>query len=356
MAELIEGRAPLQVDFTTSLPLNVLLTLALLPTVDEFEGLDEWLRQTRSSLRAGFRREVALLMGFPGGRLRFVEAVAARLLRSDDHAQDLFPAFRARLEALPPAAFQEMALQALRKGAPEGAVDPAELLPDRRQIEAYLSSRLLHVSGSDASALIVDPAGLKARFVDALTFFWEHEYRPAYADCLPLMERSVAYHRRQRYSPRFDELFLAVTGRILPSEVQLRLAELRRVRFVPSCHLGPYVAFFRDGDLLTAFYNCRSSLLEERRASEQVRHLYPWLKALADETRLQILLLLREGEMYAGEIVDQLGLSQPTISRHLKLMVTAGLLQVRPDGGAKYYSLDRDTLQDLIEELRSTFS
>jgi hypothetical protein len=35
-------------------------------------------------------------------------------------------------------------------------------------------------------------------------------------------------------------------------------------------------------------------------------------------------------------------------------MVTAGLLQVRPEGGAKFYSLNRDTLQDLIDELRST--
>jgi len=137
---------------------------------------------------------------------------------------------------------------------------------------------------------------------------------------------------RQTYSPRFDELFLSVTGRMLPAEVNLYLGEIAQVRFVPSGHVGPYVAFFRDGDLLTVFYNCRAALLEERQASERVRHLYPLLKALADETRLQILLLLREWETYAQEIVERLGLSQP-------------------EGGARYYLPNREAWRQLREEL-----
>lgn len=351
MAELIESRAPPRVDFLISLPLNLLLTMALVPLVDRFEGLDEWLREARSSLPADFRRELALLTSFPGRHLRFVEAVAARLLHSDGQAQASFSTFRRRLEAIAPADFQAMALQALRKGAPEGAVDPATLLPDPQQIAAYLSSRSLHVDGHQAAALVADPEGLKCRFLSALTDLWQNLYRPVYEECRPMMERSVVYHRRQRYSPHFDELFLAVTGRILPAEVQLRLEEVHRVRFVPGCHLGPYVAFLRDRDLLTVFYNCRSALLEERRDSELVRYLYPMLKALADETRLQILLLLRDQEMYAQEIVEQLGLSQPAISRHLKLMEAAGLLQVRPEGGAKYYAPDGEAWQRLLGSL-----
>ncbi|MBN1485233.1 MAG: winged helix-turn-helix transcriptional regulator [Chloroflexia bacterium] len=351
MAELIEARPPLEVMFETSLALNLLLTTALLPQADQFEGLDEWLRGVQASLPTDLRREVALVTGFPGGRLRFVEAVAARLLKKDGPAQHSFDDLRARLGQLSADDFQQIAWEALRRGAPEGAVDPADLPPERRHVEAYLSSRLLHVDGGEAATLILEPTELQRRFLEVLDYVWSHIYEPAYADCAPLMKRSVTYHRRQSYSPHFSELFLAVTGRILPNEVQLRLDELRQARFVPTCHLGPYVAFFRDGDLLTVFYNCRSSLLEERRDSERVRQLYPILKALADETRLQIMLLLRQREMYAQEIVEQLGLSQPAISRHLKLMVAAGLLQVRPEGGAKYYAPDRQTWQRLLEEL-----
>jgi DNA-binding transcriptional ArsR family regulator len=351
MAELIEGRAPMEVSYLVSLPLNLLLAMALVPAADQFEGLDEWLRQARSEMSPDFRRELLQLTAFPGGRLRFVEAVAARLLRSEAQAQLSCAAFQERLEALSAEDFQSLALQALRKGAPEGAVDPAQLLPDRQQVSAYLASRLLHVDGDAAVDLIVDAAGLKRRFVEVLGRFWGMFLEPVYGECRPLMERSVAYHRRQSYSPHFDELFLSVTGRMLPGEVQLRLNEIRRVRFIPACHLGPYVAFFRDEEMLTVFYNCRSSLLEERRDSERVRLLYPMLKALADETRLQILLLLRQREMYAQEIVEQLGLSQPAVSRHLKLMVAAGLLEVRPEGGAKYYAPDQQSWQRLLAEL-----
>ncbi len=349
MTELIEGKPPIQVTFLLSPPLNLLLTMALIPLLDRFEGLDEQLREVRSSLPAELRQEVALLTGFPGRHLRFVEALAVRLLRSEEAAGRSFEQFYVALSDLSPADFQEMALQALRKGAPEGAVDPATLLPDPEQVAAYLSSRHLHVDGRQAAALMVDPAALRERFLSAVRRFWDL-YEPIYQECIPLMERSVHHHRAQRYSPHFEELFLSVTGRILP-QIQLPLGEIERARFVPSCHLGPYVAFLRDRNLLTVFYNCRSALLEERQAGERVRHLYPLLKALADETRLQILLLLREREMYAGEIVERLGLSQPAISRHLQLMTTAGLLEVRPEGGAKYYAPNREVWKSLLEEL-----
>lgn len=353
MAELVEARRPLEVGFLPSLPLNLLLTMALLPAVDQFEGLDEWLREARSALPAGRRGEIALLTGFAGGHLRFVEAVAGRLLRSDEQAALSFEGFRECLLALPPATYQEMALQALRKAPPEMEEDPREFLDDPPRMESFLLSRSLHVDAAAAAALVLDPDGLQRRFVDALTSFWEELYRPDYEENLPLMERSVAYHRRQSYPPQFDELFLAVTGRVLPIGVQFRMKEFRRARFVPAGHLGPYVAFFGSDDLLTVFYNYRGALLEERQAGERVRHMYPLLKALADETRLQIMLLLREREMYARELVDALGLSQPAVSRQLKLMVTAGLLQVRPEGGAKYYFADRKVLEQLLEELRS---
>jgi hypothetical protein len=351
VAELIEGKRPIQVSFLTSLPLNLLLTMALVPSVDRFEGLDAWLREARSSLPADLRRELALLTGFPGRHLRFVEAIVERLLRTETQAQASFATFHSQLKGLSPGDYQELALQALRRGAPEGAVDPAELLPDRQQVAAYLASRTLHVDGMEAAALIVDPEGLKRRFLSAVVGFWQNCYRPVYQECRPVMERSVAYHRRQSYSPHFDELFLSITGRILPQEVQFRLDEIREVCFVPACHLGPYVALLRNSDRLVVYYNCRSSLLGERKSGELVGHLYPLLKALADETRLQILLLLRGREMYAQEIVEQLGLSQPAISRHLNLMVTAGLLEVRPEGGAKYYAPDHEVWQQLLEEL-----
>lgn len=55
-------------------------------------------------------------------------------------------------------------------------------------------------------------------------------------------------------------------------------------------------------------------------------------KALADDTRLRILALLQAGEICVCDIHGSLGLSQPTVSRHLAYLRKSGLVQGRKDG------------------------
>ncbi len=61
--------------------------------------------------------------------------------------------------------------------------------------------------------------------------------------------------------------------------------------------------------------------------------------ALTDPHRRRILDLLRQGECRAGDLVDQLDLSQPGISKHLKVLREAGLVDVRPHGKERIYRL-----------------
>jgi ubiquinone/menaquinone biosynthesis C-methylase UbiE/DNA-binding transcriptional ArsR family regulator len=65
------------------------------------------------------------------------------------------------------------------------------------------------------------------------------------------------------------------------------------------------------------------------------------LRAVAEETRLQILALLAEGELSVSDLTDILGQSQPRISRHLKLLAEAGLIE-RHREGAWAFSRLRD--------------
>jgi ArsR family transcriptional regulator len=71
------------------------------------------------------------------------------------------------------------------------------------------------------------------------------------------------------------------------------------------------------------------------------------LKALADETRLQIVLLLAGGERCVCEIRDQLEIGQSLLSHHLRTLKDAGLVTDRRDGRWVHYSLDRDALSKL---------
>ena len=69
--------------------------------------------------------------------------------------------------------------------------------------------------------------------------------------------------------------------------------------------------------------------------------------ALAEPHRRQILDLLREGERPAGELVERLALSQPGVSKHLKVLREAGLVTVRADGKRRLYRLRADPLAEV---------
>lgn len=77
---------------------------------------------------------------------------------------------------------------------------------------------------------------------------------------------------------------------------------------------------------------------------------------VADPTRRDLLqLLLRtylsadsdRGELSVGEIFEQLHLTQPTVSKHLKVLRDHGLVSVREEGQHRYYSLDATPLEEL---------
>ena len=70
-------------------------------------------------------------------------------------------------------------------------------------------------------------------------------------------------------------------------------------------------------------------------------------EAIAEPNRRAILELLRAGERPAGDLVDATGLSQPGVSKHLKLLREAGLVSVRPDGQRRLYRLEPGKLATL---------
>jgi DNA-binding transcriptional ArsR family regulator len=73
--------------------------------------------------------------------------------------------------------------------------------------------------------------------------------------------------------------------------------------------------------------------------------------ALAEPSRRQILDLLRDGERSVGELVAQLHLSQPGVSKHLKVLREAGLVAVRPDGKRRCYGLRAQPLAEVADWL-----
>ena len=75
------------------------------------------------------------------------------------------------------------------------------------------------------------------------------------------------------------------------------------------------------------------------------------LKHVSDPTRLQVILLLAEGEQHVGSLCEQLSQSQPAVSHHLALMRHGGVIIPRRQGKNNYYSLT-DKGEDLSKVVK----
>jgi DNA-binding transcriptional ArsR family regulator len=70
-------------------------------------------------------------------------------------------------------------------------------------------------------------------------------------------------------------------------------------------------------------------------------------EVIADPTRRRILDLLREGERPVGELVAALGLAQPNVSKHLRVLGDASLVRSRVDGPRRHYALEPGCMREL---------
>jgi DNA-binding transcriptional ArsR family regulator len=74
-------------------------------------------------------------------------------------------------------------------------------------------------------------------------------------------------------------------------------------------------------------------------------------EVLAEAHRRRILDLLREGEQAVGDLVSELGISQPGVSKHLRVLRRAGLVEVRIDAQRRLYRLRSEPLREIDEWL-----
>ncbi len=72
------------------------------------------------------------------------------------------------------------------------------------------------------------------------------------------------------------------------------------------------------------------------------------LRALADPTRREILNLLKNGRLSAGEITQHFSVSAPSISRHLSVLKEADLIRDQREGKYIYYQLNASVLEEIL--------
>jgi ArsR family transcriptional regulator len=78
-------------------------------------------------------------------------------------------------------------------------------------------------------------------------------------------------------------------------------------------------------------------------------------KALADDTRQQILVMLLDGEKCVSDIVEVFDMSQPTISHHLSILKRFNLVTSRKEGKLVYYDINRNNVVECCGQLMARF-
>ena len=81
--------------------------------------------------------------------------------------------------------------------------------------------------------------------------------------------------------------------------------------------------------------------------------LLNFFKVMGNESRLKIVGLLANRDHTVNELAQALDLKEPTISQHLTMLKSAGLVDVRPDGNFRYYSFNNKMLHALSKDIFS---
>jgi DNA-binding transcriptional ArsR family regulator len=195
------------------------------------------------------------------------------------------------------------------------------------------------------------PEGLRQRILDLVQRFYDEHYRHELPQRLPCLERSVAAHRNQPVGD-VDELLQSLTHRPISCLAEEPGVYTHHI-FAPSLDMGPWVSCADTPPIHGLYYPCEARFVgADAEESEETLRLARVYKALGDEQRLRILRLLRDGELYAQQIVERTGLHQSVVSRDLEFMRVVGLVIGRRQSNMKFYSLNpamRDELGKTLE-------
>lgn len=133
--------------------------------------------------------------------------------------------------------------------------------------------------------------------------------------------------------------------------MRVPLADLRRILFVPSGFSARRLMFYRLGAVQVFFYQPRRELPAQ--VADAPESLMLGFSALADGTRLKLLRLIASAGVPAQEMARRLGLNDSTVSRHLRLLVEAGLVyRDRQEGKTIYYGFRAERLDQLATGAR----
>ena len=318
------------------------LSLAGEPDAELLPADREWLEASRASMSDALKRDLRLAFCHDDGCKGYGAMLVNRV------AED--PSVRTSADAL----------------ALVGRLEPVDLLiaghdaDDDAQQALDLGRRVLagererlddalaawpEESRAMAEPLLRDPDGY-LRAIRRVVRAWRERFEPIEARIARFEQRDADARRADLGRLPFSELIEQVTGGVhwTPDP------KIRRVLLAPAYFCRPYNYVFAGRDWHMFCYPIADAALDVARDAVPAP-LIRLYRALGDESRLRILRLLADGDLYLTEIAERVGLSKPTVSHHLALLRASSLVSTTEAGNLMYYSLRRDRLADVGPDL-----
>jgi DNA-binding transcriptional ArsR family regulator len=340
------------IAFSYSPLLEAVLSLHVLSEPKHHPLQHPWVRRARS-LPAPLKRRIAAL------RFAYDRFVPEFLVPSPG---TLYRGFEEELHDLEALDEATLALGFLRP-LWDHRGDRDERLLEEERVREQVLRRTEHLGGDVKLARLIfeDPRRLAARFAELLDEYWQAAFAEEWEALEPRLAETVADAGRRLAG---DGVYSYLTGlspqlltdpggreirRDLPHEHTVEVGPRSELVLAPSAFVWPHVRVNCDPPWPPAIVYPAPFALAAGRSklpSEDVVHV---LRALADDTRLRALKLIAAGERSTQELAPLIGISQAGLSKHLRLLARAGLVQARRDGYYVLYSLRSDRIATLSE-------
>jgi ArsR family transcriptional regulator len=337
--------------------INVLNSLVLLSQVDKFSGLGEWINTTAVEMEPEMWERHRVV----------TEGLYFALVPQHSHAS--FEAFIDSLAESDPVMLRDKVLNAYCCKAPVEDNEryrmndwEAALSSEDAYIE-FMYERFEHDHIDEpveraAYNYLIDPPAMRDLIVTHLRYMWQEYMAEEWKRVLPTITESVAAFQKTDLSTMsLTQATQFITGREPDDKFEESVRDAEKIVFVPNTHGGPYVLKYHGDGIIWMTFGARVPEGMQFASPDLKRSdLLVRLTALADETRLRILAIIRErGETCSQELIDKMGVSQSSISRHLRQLTATGYLVEHRTEAGKCYQLNTERIGETLQALDGFF-
>jgi DNA-binding transcriptional ArsR family regulator len=350
----VSADAPELIAFAISPTLEAVLSLHVLSGPKHHALQHEWVRRARR-LSADLRRRIrAFSFAYQG--------MIPDFLLPSAHGDDLsFADELAALRALDP---EQTAFEFLRPlWDHEGDRDPAKLRNPRVRAHVDLRATRMGADPQLAALIFDEPSELADRFAALLDDYWHAMFAREWKRLEPQLARTVvdagrtmaregvyallgSLSRRLRVDPAREEV-----GIDIPHHHRVEPTHGNPLVLVPSAYAWPHVHVNCDEPSPFAIVYPAPFIASDARPRIPDEELLRLLRALADDTRLRALRLIADRPRSTQELAPLVGITEAGLSKHLRTLAEAGILEARRDGYYVLYSLRPERVEPLSSAL-----